>query len=58
MLSGPVMHEKTEPIIPQRIIENQSTAVDSVTGATNSSTVIMNAVQNALEKAYGNVETS
>ena len=50
--------KKAEPIIPQRIIENQSTAVDSVTGATNSSTVIMNAVQNALEKAYGNPETS
>ena len=44
--------KKAEPIIPQRIIEQQSTAVDAVTGATNSSTVIMNAVQVALEKAY------
>lgn len=49
--------KKAEPIIPQRIMENQSTAVDSVTGATNSITVIMNAVQKALEKAYGKVET-
>lgn len=44
--------KKAEPIIPQRIINQQSTAVDAVTGATNSSKVIMNAVQNAIEKAY------
>lgn len=44
--------KKAEPIIPQRIIEQQSTVVDAVSGATNSSTVIMNAVQVALEKAY------
>lgn len=44
--------KKAEPVIPQRIIENQSTDVDVVTGATHSSRVIMNAVQKALEKSY------
>lgn len=44
--------KKAEPVIPKLIIEQQSTAVDAVTGATNSSNVIMNAVQNALEQAY------
>ncbi|OGS37681.1 MAG: hypothetical protein A2293_07515 [Elusimicrobia bacterium RIFOXYB2_FULL_49_7] len=44
--------KKAEPVIPGRIIEKQSTNVDAVTGATNSSHVIMNAVQNAVEKAY------
>lgn len=44
--------KKAEPIIPKRIIEKQSTNVDAVTGATNSSHVIMNAVQKAIEKAY------
>jgi len=43
---------KAESIIPTRIIENQSTKVDAVSGATNSSRVIMNAVQKAIEKAY------
>jgi uncharacterized protein with FMN-binding domain len=44
--------KKAEPILPQRIIDAQSTAVDAVSGATNSSKVIMNAVQNAIEQAY------
>ena len=44
--------KKAESIIPESIIENQSTKVDVVTGATNSSRVIMNAVQKAIEKAY------
>jgi uncharacterized protein with FMN-binding domain len=44
--------KKAESIIPRRIIDNQSTKVDVVTGATNSSRVIMNAVQRAIEKAY------
>lgn len=44
--------KKAEPIIPRRIIEKQSTNVDAVIGATNSSHVIMNAVQKAIEKAY------
>ncbi|MDQ1316715.1 MAG: hypothetical protein QG641_304 [Candidatus Poribacteria bacterium] len=44
--------KKAEPIIVKEIIEKQSTKVDAVTGATNSSNVIMNAVQKAIEKAY------
>ena len=44
--------KKANEIIPQRIIEQQSTQVDAVSGATNSSRVIMNAVQKAIEKAY------
>lgn len=44
--------DKANEIIPQRIVAEQSTAVDAVSGATNSSRVIMNAVQKALEKAY------
>lgn len=48
--------KKAEPIIPQRIIDQQSTNVDAVSGATNSSKVIMNAVQNALEKAYNTLD--
>lgn len=44
--------KKAESVIPQRIIEQQSTQVDAVTGATNSSYVIMNAVQRAVEQSY------
>ena len=43
---------KSESIISKRIIQNQSTNVDAVSGATNSSRVIMNAVQKAIEKAF------
>ena len=43
---------KAESVIPKKIIQNQSTDVDAVSGATNSSRVIMNAVQNAVKKAY------
>ncbi len=42
--------KKAEPVIPLRIIDAQSTRVDAVSGATNSSRVIMNAVQDALDK--------
>ncbi|MGA1869488.1 MAG: FMN-binding protein [bacterium] len=45
---------RAESVIPGRIIENQSTNVDAVSGATNSSHVIMNAVQKAVEKASHN----
>jgi uncharacterized protein with FMN-binding domain len=38
-------------VIPGRIIEKQSTDVDAVSGATVSSRVIMNAVQDAVSKA-------
>lgn len=41
---------RAEKKVPARIIERQSTNVDAVTGATNSSRVIMNAVQNAVER--------
>jgi len=44
--------KKSEPLILEGIIRNQSTNVDAVSGATNSSRVIMNAVQKAIEKAY------
>jgi len=44
--------KKAELPILERIIETQSTRVDVVSGATNSSRVIMNAVQKAIEKAY------
>jgi len=43
--------KKAEPVIPQRIIEKQRADVDAVTGATNSSRVIMHAVYDALEQA-------
>ena len=39
------------PVV-ESIIATQSTSVDAVSGATNSSRVIMNAVQDAIEKAY------
>jgi len=44
--------KKANPIIPGRIVEKQSTTVDAVTGATNSSNVLMNAVQKGIEKSY------
>ncbi len=37
--------------VTSRIIASQSSKVDAVTGATNSSSVIMNAVENALQKS-------
>ena len=40
-----------ENTIPDRIIDNQSTMVDAVSGATMSSIAIMNAVEDALQKA-------
>lgn len=49
--------EKAETII-NRIVEKQSTDVESVSGATRSSHVIMNAVQKAIEKSYRGKETS
>jgi len=44
--------KEAESLTLKRIIEQQSTLVDAVSGATNSSLVIMNAVQRAVEKAY------
>ena len=46
--------KKAEETVVERIIARQSTRVDAVSGATNSSRVIMNAVQKAIEKAYSN----
>ncbi len=43
--------EKLRLHILERIIATQSTRVDAVSGATNSSRVIMNAVQKAIERA-------
>jgi uncharacterized protein with FMN-binding domain len=40
-----------EDMIPDRIIREQSTRVDAVSGATVSSGTIMNAVENAVQKA-------
>jgi len=42
---------QADDVIPDRIVDEQSTAVDAVTGATNSSRVIMNAVEVALQQA-------
>jgi len=42
---------KADPVIPERIMEKQRADVDAVTGATNSSRVIMHAVYDALEQA-------
>ena len=44
--------KNAELTVVRNIIEQQSTGVDAVSGATNSSRVIMNAVQRAIEKAY------
>ena len=43
--------KEAEKTIPDRIIQEQSTEVNTVSGATMSSRVIMNAVQNAVDKA-------
>ena len=40
-----------EGVIPNRIIDKQSTKVDAVSGATMSSVAIMNAVEDAVKKA-------
>ena len=47
-----LMGKEAESLTLKRIMEQQSTRVDAVSGATNSSLVIMNAVQRAVEKAY------
>ena len=48
--------KEAESLTLKRIVEQQSTRVDAVSGATNSSLVIMNAVQRAVEKAYSDRE--
>ena len=42
---------RVDEVLPGLIVEQQSTAVDAVSGATNSSNVIMEAAQKALEQA-------
>lgn len=44
--------KEADPAVPERIIALQSTTVDAVTGATHSSRVIMNAVEDAVRKSY------
>lgn len=46
--------QQAVPAVPDQIIAEQSTDVDAVTGATRSSRVIMNAVDNAVRKSYQN----
>jgi len=53
-----LMGKKAESLTLKRILEQQSTRVDAVSGATNSSLVIMNAVQRAVEKAYSDQEAA
>ena len=50
--------KEAESMVIQRIIEQQTPDVDAVSGATNSSWVIMNAVEDALEKAQDTKATS
>lgn len=45
---------KKAEIIPDRVVQAQSLQVDTVTGATNSSKVILKAIENALESAENN----
>lgn len=50
-----LLHHKNErgekaEVIPQRVLDSQSLDVDAVSGATNSSKVILKAIQNALEE--------
>ncbi|HSQ62891.1 MAG TPA: FMN-binding protein [Polyangiaceae bacterium] len=44
--------QKARDVIPQRIVERQSTKVDVVSGATEASHVIMNAADEAVKKSY------
>ncbi|MFO8073425.1 MAG: FMN-binding protein [Polyangia bacterium] len=48
---GSWIGRKAVEVIERRIVEAQSPAVDALSGATNSSVVIMNAAQQALDRA-------
>ena len=50
---SPEMFVHVEEQIPQAIVEHQSLAVDTVTGATFSSRAILNAVSDCVEQAGG-----
>jgi uncharacterized protein with FMN-binding domain len=45
-------------VIPERIVEQQSTKVDVVSGATEASNVIMNAAEEAVKKSYAASQTT
>lgn len=45
---------KKAEIIPERVVQAQSLQVDTVSGATNSSKVILKAIENALESGGNN----
>ena len=49
---------RANEIIPKRILEEQSTQVDAVSGATNSSRVIMNAAEDAINQALKGASSS
>lgn len=46
---------KRAEIIPQKVVESQSLNVDTVSGATNSSKVILKAIENALKSGENNL---
>ncbi len=48
---GPQFYSRPIKLIPQKIVDEQNTSVDSVTGATATSVGIMSAVENALRSA-------
>ena len=48
---GTWVGDPANEVIPKRIVENQSTRVDAVSGATRSSLAIMNAAHNAILQA-------
>lgn len=55
---GSWIGNRAEEETVRRILENQSTDVDVVTGSTNSSHVIMNAAHNAIAQARPETESA
>jgi fumarate reductase flavoprotein subunit len=54
--SSPVGAKGVKPVI-QRIIDAQSTRVDAIAGATETGTILMNAVEDAVKKSYAARDT-
>ncbi len=54
----PGFYESAFELVPQAIINTQSTEVDTVSGATYTSVGIMNAVNDALEETTSNLDTT
>lgn len=52
--ASPFGQKAREPI-PRRILEQQSTKVDVISGATEASNIIMNAAEAALQKSYAGI---